>query len=64
MLRGSLYLCIFILGFFGFGRGGYDLLLGRFRLLSDIFWERFERRLDSSNWRVGGEDEDGWRILG
>lgn len=52
-----------VLGLFGFGRGGYDLFLVRFRFLSDIFWERVERRLDSGNWRFG-DDDDGWRIFG
>lgn len=64
MLRGSLHSCAFISGPSSPGRGGYDPSLGRPRLSSDTSWERPERRSDSSNWRAGGEDEDGWRISG
>lgn len=64
MLRGSLHSCAFTSGPSGPGRGGYDPSLGRPRLSSDTSWERPERRSDSSNWRAGGEDEDGWRISG
>lgn len=64
ILRLSLYLFPFISGPTGPGRGGYDPSLARPRLSSDSSWERPERRSDSSNWRAGGEDEEGWRISG
>ena len=64
MLRRSFHIFPFISGPSGPGRGGYDPSLGRPRLSSDTSWERPERRSDSSNWRAGGEEEEGWRISG